>query len=156
MWYEFNKEMTDVIIKHPRSMGYRWIRNEEVPIMLRYPDKNPDLILTKTDKNGTKYYKTNICTICDGEGKVYLGISDDNSYICNKCNGKGKLKKAKTYKIHTYEYGLILEKEYIEKANVNFLEKHRINEDYSTYVYIGETYSVKEDLKLKVLNLIVN
>ena len=148
MWYEFNKEETDVIIKHPRLIGSRWIRNEEVPAMLRCPDKNPDLVLTKIDKNGTKYYKTDICPACDGYGTVYLGESAEG-YLCNKCSGSRRLEKPKIYKIHTHEYGLILEKKYIEKRNVKFLEKHGINEDYSTYVYIGETYSVKEDLKAK-------
>lgn len=98
MWYEFAENSERVIIKHPRTIGYRWIRNEEVPDILKTPDKNKDLTLVKTDKNGTKCYKTDVCPICSGRGKVYLGYSDNNDYICDKCNGIGRLEKEKTYK----------------------------------------------------------
>lgn len=150
MWYEFNEDNTKVLIKHPKQIGVRWIRDEEVPDMLLDPDNNPNLNLVKIDKNGTKYYKTDICPSCNGCGKVHLGISDNNEYICNKCEGVGKLKRVKTYKIHTHEYGKVLEKEYMEKQNKKFYDKYGINqEDDTTYVYLGNTYPIKNELKEK-------
>lgn len=150
MWYEFDKSGKDVLIKHPKEIGIRWIRNEEVPEILYNPDNNNYLTFVKTDENGTKYYKSDICPSCSGLGKVYLGISDNNDYLCNKCNGSGKLRKNKTYKIHTHEYGKVLEEEYIEKENLKFYEKNGINkEDNTTYVYLGNTYEIKDELKSK-------
>lgn len=39
MWYEFAENSERVIIKHPRTIGYRWIRNEEVPDILKTQTK---------------------------------------------------------------------------------------------------------------------
>ena len=111
MWYEFDEKGTRVIIKHPKTIGVRWIRSEEVPEILINPDDNPYVTFVKIDENGTKYYKSNICPSCTGLGKTYLGNNSDE-YVCNKCKGTGKLKRNKTYKIHTHDYGKILEKEY--------------------------------------------
>lgn len=150
MWYEFNQDKTKVIIKHPKTIGVRWTRNEEVPEMLLDPDNNPDLTFVKVDKNGTKYYKTDICPSCNGCGKIYLGSYESKEYTCNKCEGFGKLKKAKTYKIHTHEYGIILEEEYMNKQNKKFYDKYGINqEDNTTHVYLGDTFFIKEELKEK-------
>ena len=121
MWYEFNQDETEVVIKHPdrnqalpRILGVGFYNTKFKNIEL---DNNPFLTLSKVDKNGTKYYKSNICSKCLGTGKVeYTNWYSDvlNKCECSSCKGVGKLKRAKTYKIHTYEYGKILEKEYIE------------------------------------------
>lgn len=149
MWYEFSEDNTKVLIKHPKTIGHRWIRNEVVPQMLIHPNENKNLTLIKIDENVTKHYKTDICPTCNGVGKVYLGTSDNNEYICNKCDGNGKLKRAKTYKIYSYEYGKTLEKEYMKKQHEKFFEENGINEDGSTYVYIGNTYPIKSELNSK-------
>ena len=146
MWYEFSEDKKRIIIKHPRTIGYRWIRNETVPDIVREYERY--LTFVKEDKNGTLHYKGDVCPSCSGRGKVYLGVSDNNEYVCNKCEGRGKLKRSKTYKIHTHEYGKVLEKEYMDKQNDKFYESHGINKvDNTTYIYLGNTYAIKEQLK---------
>ena len=157
MWYEFNQDETDVIVKHPdknqtlpRILGVGFYETKFKDIKL---DSNPYLTLYKIDKNGTRYYKSNTCSKCLGTGKVqYVNWHSDvlNECECSSCKGLGKLKRAKTYKIHTHEYGKVLEQEYTEKQNETFYKENCINkEDNSTYCYIGNTYSIKTELKEK-------
>lgn len=157
MWYEFNEDETDVTVKHPdknqtlpRILWVGFYKSNFKDIKL---DNNPYLTLSKVDKNGTKYYKSNTCSRCLGTGKVkYKDWHSDvlSEYECSSCKGVGKLKRAKTYKIHTHEYGKVLEQEYIEKQNETFYKENSINkEDNSTYCYIGDTYSIKTELKEK-------
>lgn len=70
--------------------------------------------------------------------------------MLDKCAGTGKLKRNKTYKIHSHEYGKVLEEEYIKKENKKFYDKYGINEeDNTTYIYLGNTYEIKDELKAK-------
>lgn len=146
MWYEFNQDKTKVTIKHPRTVGERWIRNEEVPELLKWLP-NYNLTLSKVDENGTHYYTTNVCYACSGSGVVKM--PNREYYECTKCDGSGKLKRKKTFKVHTKEYGEVLEEEYMKKQHQDFFDRYGINEDGSCYVYIGNTFPIKDQLKEK-------
>lgn len=116
-------------------------------------------ILVKEDKNGTKYYH-NVCTCmkCGGSGFIscYVPI---NGGECFDCWGSGIVEyETKEY---TPEYEAKLEarrqarfekKKAAEIAksaerNQEFFEKHGFNSDGNTYVVLGNTYSIKEELK---------
>ena len=148
MWYEFDSDKKNIKIKHPKLIGTRWLREEEVPEFLLRRENYPEVVLSKIDKNGTHYYKTSICPNCGGDGVVYLGLSNDD-YCCLKCKGNGHLAKEKTYKVYTEEYGRVLERQYIQKQCRLFLDKMELNEDGTTYVYLGNTYAIKDELKAK-------
>lgn len=154
MWYEFNEDNTEVIIKHPKRLHGPWDNPyETVPeIIWRYLDNEEYMTHFKTDENGTKYYKTQVCEKClgSGERRYYYEGGGGAVYDCGNCKGTGKLKRAKTYKIHTHEYGKVLQQEYAKKQNDSFYEKNPINrEDNTTYVYLGNTYEIKDKLKAK-------
>lgn len=110
--------------------------------------------LIRTDKNGTKYYEvTEKCMKCQGTGfiKYYWQHYDG---ICFDCKGKGY----KTYKKKVYlpEYEAKLEAnrkaKRIAKApevNQKFFKENGLNEEGKTYVVLGKTYEIKEELKAK-------
>ena len=73
MWYEFDEEQKKIFIRHPRTIGFRWIRNEEVPEILEYRHRySNDVVLKKIDKNGTHYYESSLCPSCSGDGYVVM------------------------------------------------------------------------------------
>ena len=149
MWYEFDEEQKKIFIRHPRTIGFRWIRNEEVPEILEYRHRySNDVVLKKIDKNGTHYYESSLCPSCSGDGYVVMG-AEAEEYSCFKCDGTGVLPKKRTYKVHTAAYGKILEAKRIKKKSQKFFEEQQLNEDGSTYVYLGKTYPIREELKAK-------
>lgn len=152
MWYEFNEDNTDIIVK--RGGG------AVVPIILRIglnletgETYEKYLTYVKTDKNGTKHYKSQVCSKCVGKGKLEYHAHHGGHvdiYDCGTCKGTGQLKRAKVYKVHTPEYGKVLEQEYRKKQHEKMYEEECINrEDNTTCCYIGDTYSIKSELKKK-------
>lgn len=127
--------------------------------------------LIKTDKNGTKYYK-GLCTCdrCGGKGIFIVRVENGNGVpaqpdngTCYKCGGSGKV--VETWKEYTPEYRAKLdaqnakraekkrveiEKKQQEEAAANsatWLENNGFAPDGITYIFLGDTYAAKEQLK---------
>lgn len=115
--------------------------------------------LVKVDKNGTKYYSHGCaCQRCGG-----LGGSDAWAYTgwtCYKCGGSG-IGKEIISKEYTHEYEAKLAARRAKKAeakrlellaqsaekNQEFFQAQGFNENGKTYVVLGNTYNVKDQLK---------
>lgn len=117
----------------------------------------------KTDRNGTKYYYDWTCPRCGGAGGAdqwaYTG------YTCYECGGSGLRHKPQIVKEYTPEYQEILDKRRAEKheremaereakakaelpnTQAKFLAKEGFNSDGYTYLFLGDTYSVKDQIK---------
>lgn len=115
--------------------------------------------LIKTDKNGTKYYSHG----CAWQRCGGLGGSDawiHTGWTCYQCGGTG-IGPEIISKEYTPEYAAKLqakrearaEKKRLElvaksaEANLEFFEKQGYNEEGKTYVVLGDTYSIREQLK---------
>ena len=114
--------------------------------------------LIRVDRNGTKYYQTTEkCWKCNGTGfiKSYVQIYGG---VCFECDGKGILVSEE--KEYTPEYARKLERRRQAKAEAKReREKPMVAqkkadwltrngwENGKTYMVMGDTYSVKEDLK---------
>lgn len=109
-------------------------------------------IYIKTDKNGTKYYSDNTCKRCGGAGGsnawAYTGVT------CYRCNGSGIDPKPVIIKEYTPEYEEILKAKRIKRAkaeaeriNADLYERTGIAEDGTTWIILGNTYAVKDELK---------
>lgn len=126
-----------------------------------------ELEYIKTDRNGTRIYHDNNCPRCCGYGELekwaYTGR------VCFECGGSGVRRKPKVVKIYTKEYAEKLEERRLERekkrlakitpqtereleerakeALGNARENEGLSRDGSGYVYIGNTYAIKEKLK---------
>ena len=107
--------------------------------------------LIKIDKNGTKYFLETKCPKCGGSGKIsYYGHIYNG--ICFKCNGSGRFET--TYKEYTPEYAeKLATKKWLKdvakspEINEKFFKTNGFNSDKITYVYLGNTYDIKDELK---------
>ena len=115
--------------------------------------------LVKIDKNGTKYYEDYTCDHCGGAGGAdawtYTG------YTCWKCGGTGRMSTPQKWKEYTPEYQAILdarrakkhEKELAElranapAVNAKFFKGEGCDEQGRTWVVLGDTYPIREELK---------
>lgn len=117
--------------------------------------------LIRTDKNGTKYYHNSCpCLKCGGNGYI-KAFSYVEGGICFECNGSGINEWESKEYTPEYEQKLIerrqkanekrLEKRKAESAerNKEFFKQHGFNENGKTYVALGNTYAIKDDLKAK-------
>jgi len=113
----------------------------------------------KVDKNGTKYWEIPTCRKCGGQGGSeswrYTG------YTCYRCGGSGLDPKPEIYKEYTPEYAEKLaeqrqkraEKKYQEQLTkvpqlkTEWLKKNGFNAEGKTYVFLGNTYDIKEQIK---------
>lgn len=113
----------------------------------------------RTDKNGTKYYRVKaFCPKCAGTGYTpYVWV--DNG-ICFECGGNGgfhyevekeytpeyeeKLISRRAAKAEKRRLELVAQ---AEEHNKKFLEQQGFNENGKTYVVLGNTYHIKEELK---------
>ena len=117
----------------------------------------------KTDKNGTRYYYDWTCPRCGGAGG-----SDNWAYTgwtCYECGGTGKALKPQIVKEYTEEYRAILDErnakrhakenaereakaeQQLEADKAKFLEKNGFNKDGYTYIFLGDTYPIKDKIK---------
>lgn len=116
-------------------------------------------IYVRTDKNGTKIYHDYTCPRCGGRGGgdqwAYTG------WTCYECGGSGKSHKPQIIKEYTPEYQAKLDAQRAkraEKQRVQRVEEFKsnlpklimdkgFNEDGKVYVAVGDTYSIKDQLR---------
>lgn len=115
----------------------------------------------KVDKNGTKYYADYTCQRCGGQGGAdqwkFTG------WTCYDCGGSGIASKPYVWKEYTPEYEAklnaqrekrfekkrMLRKAQSEELNRKFFADNGFNSDGKTYVALGNTYEIKDELKEK-------
>ena len=112
-----------------------------------------------TDKNGTKIYHDYTCTRCGG-----LGGADAWAYTgwtCYKCGGTGRADKPQIIKEYTPEYRAKLDAINAKRAETKrlkrveeikaklpeMLEERGFSKAGNLYVVIGDTYSIKDELR---------
>lgn len=123
--------------------------------------------LVKVDHNGTKYYEELIpCPRCGGKGIYFTGVCNGqliparpDAGVCYLCNGAGTvLDKTKEY---TPEHEAKLKKarerreakaraEMMAKAhelNAVFLQKKGFDAQGNIWIILGDTFSIKDELK---------
>ena len=112
----------------------------------------------KEDKNGTLYFCDNMCRRCEGHGRrsewAYTGS------VCYECGGSG-ISTPHTVKLYLPEYEAKLEerrklKEEKRKAEhdaeyprikAEWLKNHGWSADGHAYLFLGNTFEIKEKLK---------
>ena len=107
--------------------------------------------LIKTDKNGTKYWKDDVCPKCNGSGYINY-YSHVAAGVCFLCGGSGF--HTTTWKEMTPEYAQKLADKRLAKMrakaderNKNFFKSIGFSEDGKAWVVAGKTYEIKEQLK---------
>ena len=114
--------------------------------------------LVRVDRNGTQYFEGMIaCDRCGGQGGsdawAYTG------WTCYKCGGSGK--QFDKWKVYTPEYAQKLEEQRQKRAEKKYqeqlakvpalkaewLENHGFNAEGKTYLFLGNTYEQKEEIK---------
>lgn len=111
--------------------------------------------LVKTDRNGTKYYNIiKTCPKCGGNGYIY-GFSHVYGGICFDCNGSGVIHAKEKEYTPEYEAKLLERraarqaKKEAEQTVMNLQKAAKMFPENMAYFVLGETYSIKEELKAK-------
>lgn len=115
------------------------------------------------EKSGRKYIKVQCkCDRCGGDGIYKWGVVNgvpSHIGLCYKCNGTGIVtdevriytEKEKAQADKAKERAAARKEEqrqkYLAAAKDKWLEKNGFNEDGTTQMAIGDTYSIKDDLK---------
>lgn len=107
--------------------------------------------LIRIDKNGTKYYEDDVCPKCNGRGYIDAYYYNEHG-VCFCCGGSGY--HTTHWKVYTPEYLAKLEEKRLAKAkkeapakNAKFLKKEGFSEDGKTWIVLGNTYEIKDELK---------
>ena len=115
--------------------------------------------LIRIDKNGTKYFADYRCTHCGGAGGA--DAWNHTGYTCWECGGTGRRSTPKIIKEYTPEYEAKLnarrekswakkleeEKALIPEINSKFLKENGFDQEGNTWIILGNTYSIREQLK---------
>ena len=116
-------------------------------------------MLVRTDKNGTKYYHcTDRCLKCGGTGYIpqFIQISGG---VCFDCDGRGIVEWDEKEYTPEYEEKLRIQREkkaakklaeaiaHAPEKNAEFFQKNGFNPEGKTYVVLGNTFEIKEELK---------
>ena len=108
-------------------------------------------ILDRVDKNGTKYWHSNACRKCGGEGYL-AGYEHIEGGVCFMCGGSGY--HPHTWKELTPEYAAKLAERRLAKAkakaperNAKFLRSQGFSEDGRAWFPAGNTFEIKDQLK---------
>ena len=107
--------------------------------------------LLRVDKNGTKYWVDTTCPKCNGKGAIDAYYYNAQG-ICFLCGGSGQYETQ--WKEYTPEYEAKLAERRLARArkqapekNARFLKSIGFSEDGKTWIVLGKTYDIKEDLK---------
>ena len=108
-------------------------------------------ILVKTYKDGSKRYRSNACPKCGGVGYLY-GYEHIDGARCWKCGASGYYPHEWTEPSdERIEKQKAKEKEKLiaqaDEKNAYFMTSHGFNDDGKTYLVLGDTYAIKDDLK---------
>ena len=108
--------------------------------------------LVRVDKNGTEYWEDYTCPRCGGAGGADAWIH--TGWTCYECGGTGKAIKPRIRKIYTPEYAAKLAERRLARAkakapedNAKFFKKFGMNEEGKTWVVMGKTFEIKDQLK---------
>lgn len=126
---------------------------------IEYYSKAKNVHFVKVDRNGTHIFADCNCPKCGGTGYIDYYSHVDGG-ICFKCGGSGVV-NATEIKIYTDEYGTKLKarraareekkrQKMIEESgewNKEWMAKEGFNEEGITYIVLGNTYEIKEELK---------
>lgn len=114
-------------------------------------NENKWMSLVKVDKNGSHHYIDSRCPKCGGEGHIF-GYEHVEGGRCFMCGGSGRYERKVI--VRTEEYARKLaekrERQNREKAeahNLEFLKKEGFTPEGKTYIVLGNTYPIKEQLK---------
>lgn len=115
-------------------------------------DNNPKIYLERIDRNGTHHYIDTRCPKCSGTGWLpYMTHVDGGR--CFKCGGSGDGFRKRVV-VWTPEYAEKIkakrekaEKEKAKEHNKKFLDKMGFTPDGKTYIVLGNTYEIKDQLK---------
>lgn len=126
---------------------------------IEYYSNKKNVHFVKVDRNGTHVFADCTCNRCGGTG--YLDCySHVDGGVCFECGGSG-VSTATEIKIYTDEYGAKLKaqravreeqkrQELIAESgewNKEWMAKEGFNGEGITYIVLGNTYEIKEDLK---------
>lgn len=114
----------------------------------------------KTDKNGTMYFADHKCHRCGGVGFIDCFKYVDGG-VCFECGGSGISPKPEVIKLYTPEYEAKLEarrkakqakKEAEHEAQIaeirqNWLLEHGFTADGFTFMFLGNTFDMKDAIK---------
>lgn len=110
-----------------------------------------ELIVERIDKNGSKHILDRNCPKCGGSGYI-PGYEYIDGARCWKCGATGYFEQR--YVKHTEAYQAVLNaKKDAKKAKANmanrpaFLEKEGFSLEGITYVVVGDTFNIKDELK---------
>ena len=127
--------------------------------MIEFFKKEKNVHFDRVDRNGTTIFVDCTCDRCGGGGIIpYYGHVDNG--VCFKCGGSGVGSNTEI-KIYTPEYGAKLkaqraareqaklEKLIAESADWNkeWMESEGFNIEGITFLILGNTYEIKEELK---------
>lgn len=116
-------------------------------------------VLIKVDKNGTKYWACPVCRKCGGAGGADAWIH--TGWTCYRCGGTGEDPHPDVYKEYTPEYQAKLDQQrakreakkqaeheaQLPQIRKEWLCQNGFNELGQTYLFLGNTYEMKEDIK---------
>lgn len=112
---------------------------------------NPTPVLDRVDKNGTKYWRSNACPRCGGEGYVH-GYEHVDGGRCFQCGGSGW--HPHSWKELTPEYAAKLAERRLARWKAQAPEKNRkflaaqgFSEDGRAWFPVGNTFEIKDQLK---------
>lgn len=126
---------------------------------IEYYSNKKNVHFVKVDKNGTHVFADCTCNRCGGTGYLDCYGHVDGG-VCFECGGSG-VSTATEIKIYTDEYGAKLKaqreareekkrQKMIEESdewNKKWMAKEGFNEEGITYIVLGNTYEIKEELK---------
>lgn len=134
-------------------------------------DEMANAVLIKIDRNGSKHWRGMVkCDRCSGRGLYATGnvngqprITPVDNGICHKCGGAGQVEETWIERTPEYEAKLAerREKARAKKAAereaqrvaeydqrcAETLKKNGFNTDGVTFLFLGETYSRKDEIK---------
>ena len=107
--------------------------------------------LIRIDKNGTKYYESNVCPKCGGKG-ILREYDYVDGGVCFLCGGSGQhyhkwVERTAEYEQKLAERRLARARKHAPEKNAQFFKKLGLSEDGKCYVVMGDTYSIKDELK---------
>lgn len=111
-----------------------------------------ELKYIRTDRNGTQYFENWTCEHCGGAGRREEWRA--TGCECWACGGTGRRAKAQIVKKYTPEHEAKLAAKAAARLaakeaeeNARFFKRNAFSEDGVTYIYTGDTYAIKDDLK---------